>query len=252
MLTSTTQELFTADMYKKLWEDTTSDIRKKIAELRKESSPECFDVTVNYTRSLCVWANFILSFCYYKFYKSKLESEQGLKDILKGYEISQENLRLILGYEIVDNVITTLSSILESNDDMNFVQQVFGKVPDSFAPEELEQMLNTLKGHLYVESKQARSTLVQIIDFQHYSNVIFSEAPFCFRKLFFGETYESLIQSLSPFEKLDDKYVFVNEWVDESIDSGVIVPKYERIKLEDGAIVWRRYFHAGLNRKMAS
>ncbi|MDE7100286.1 MAG: hypothetical protein K2O05_00345, partial [Anaeroplasmataceae bacterium] len=97
MLTSTTQELFTADMYKKLWEDTTSDIRKKIADLRKESSPECFDVTVNYTRSLCVWANFILSFCYYKFYKSKLESEQGLKDILKGYEISQENLRLILG-----------------------------------------------------------------------------------------------------------------------------------------------------------
>lgn len=253
MLTATNQDLFTADKYNELWNNTTLDIRRKITELRKESSPECFDVTVNYTRSLCVWANYILSFSYYKFLKSNLDSEQNLNNLLEGYKISLENLRLVLGNEIAISVLETLESILDSSDDMNVVQQVSGKVPDSFAPEELESTLNALKGKLSSEAKHIEHVMSGIIRFQHYSNDLFSTSPFNFKRIFFGESTESFYQSLSsPYldKNFDDqkKLKLLNQWIDEKIDSGVIVPKFERIGMDDGAIIWRRFFHAGLNR----
>jgi hypothetical protein len=38
----------------------------------------------------------------------------------------------------------------------------------------------------------------------------------------------------------------INNWIDKSVDEGVVIPHYEQVEDENGSHYWRRYFSYNL------
>ncbi len=67
----------------------------------------------------------------------------------------------------------------------------------------------------------------------------------------FGETYSSLFSSLERFSKDRHKFeLSIHKWMDERIDRGIVIPKYENVTDSEGNDYWRRFFRAGENEEL--
>lgn len=60
-----------------------------------------------------------------------------------------------------------------------------------------------------------------------------------------GETFESLGKAISNIYSREDFLLEIHKWIDERIDLGVVVPKYERFDIPLGNRAWRRFFRPG-------
>lgn len=60
-----------------------------------------------------------------------------------------------------------------------------------------------------------------------------------------GETFDSLFKLLSASYSKDMIPEDIHKWIDERIDLGIVVPKYEFVNGPFGYRIWRRYFRAG-------
>jgi hypothetical protein len=57
------------------------------------------------------------------------------------------------------------------------------------------------------------------------------------------ESFASLIESFRiRYKDLSDISQNIYQWIDETIDKGLIVPRYERVMDESGNAYWKRYF----------
>lgn len=60
-----------------------------------------------------------------------------------------------------------------------------------------------------------------------------------------GETFDSLFKLLSASYSKEIIPEKIHRWIDERIDLGIVVPKYEFVNGPFGYRIWRRYFRAG-------
>lgn len=104
-------------------------------------------------------------------------------------------------------------------------------------------------------SNDVREALSLIFTNLHYNIGLFNkreegENPSMIERFKFGESYESLLEKLRPkffFPKKGELELRIYKWIDEKIDMGIVVPKYEPSVDEYGRTYWRRYFRAGEN-----
>ena len=238
--------LFT-ERFQEIWDKTTKQICKSISDFNQ------FDMVINshiiktsYIRTLCVWANYLLSL---SFFIERVDNNDSIFEYLtKSFDLSNNNLKLLLGYELCESIFSDLQTLIREKIKIDYLQRLNLLVPDSIAPNLLSSNIDTEKGKLVILHKSLYKNILDgIIKFEHYTNPIFYQAQFTFKRMFFCETFDSFYKAISTFYN-GNIYKVLNEWIDRRIDEGYLVPKYERVELDSNIVVWRRYFHAGVRR----
>lgn len=246
VLTSQDIRLFKNEAFQSIWDKTTTDIRRQIMEFSlNDSSGIRTNIKVNYIRSLCVWANYLLSLSFFIANKRKQDDSFGTE--MNKFTLDKGNLALLIGKDMSDTVYDDLLRLIETGATSGVISGMNeGVAPNDFAPEAFKNRMEVEKGKILIDSHSPEEILEKIFQFQHYANPEFAHPQFAFERLFFGETYSSLEHALFPFYQNGENIMKMNEWIDRKIDEGCVVPKYERVLSSSGEILWRRYFHPGL------
>lgn len=246
-LTSLDSDIFHNSLYANIWNLTTVFIRGFLRNFRPEKNFLGWEkLKVSFHRSLCVWASYLYSLSAYS-----MNAESFLPPAIshKDVRLSYKDLRFVLGQSQV-NMIEYLLNLAVRN--LSYDTSLKSKVvslPVSFSPSAFSDDLGTLRVRAALASDNAAQVCRIIFSFQHFANPQFSNEFLYLERLFFGETYDSLVDSCEPFVSGPHLSTDIHQWIDESIDAGYVIPKYESVKDKDGSIYWRRYFHAGI-RKM--
>lgn len=242
-LLSSKLNLFTNTNYARIWDTLVSPLKQFSEENLKifsgvngESLRRCFG------RSLAVLANYLLSLSFFV-----TKCVQLIPEVLKKHMvISQYDVMLIVGEELSETVTNSLRDIFTERIENPFIGLSFDDtIEDSFAPDEFVDKYSLYKAILASHSNCIQDVLYGIFKFQHFANPEYDKPQYRFERLFYGETYSSLVGSCSPY--FTNKLVDINRWIDDQIDNGVVVPKYELCTAFNGNRYWRRFFHAGLN-----
>lgn len=195
------------------------------------------------SRSLIVWANYLLSLAYL--------TANGIKAIPNEFRtrlrVYEKDIILILGAKYANAITSDINKIISNNvREEPSVGLELGGI-DSFAPKFFELEYSLLKAQLASKSKFVENVMMGIFKFQNFANPIYDSPQFKYERLFYGETYASLIKSCSPYFRGESIEHDINKWIDDNIDNGSVVPKYEFFLTKEGNRMWRRFFHAGLN-----
>ncbi len=237
-------ELFKEDSYKSLWEIVANPV-KDFAISNSYLFDEVYGEALrrNMCRSLIVWANYLLSL---SFFISRCF------DILpptvrSAFDVQEDDIKLILGSDDCESITNRIRDIIKDgiNDSLNYIP-VFDE-NDWFAPEQFREEYIQCKAKLASHSDCVQAAMSGIFEFQNFSNPLYDKPQHRHDRLFYGETFSSLIKSCSPYFMGKEVEYQINHWIDDQIDNGAVVPKYELYVTDQGNYRWRRFFHAGLN-----
>ena len=197
----------------------------------------------NVGRSLVVWTNYLLSLSFLMEKCFDIIPEQ-IKSLLGIY---RNDIDLIIGSLSRERVFDNIRQI--------FTERRFSRAKisievggmDCFAPKQFDAEYSLFKAYSASHYDSIQEVLATIFNYQNFANEIYDKPQFRFERLFYGETYASLFRICAPYFCEDSLNLDMNRWIDDQIDSGAVVPKYEFYFNEDGYRRWRRFFHAGLN-----
>lgn len=245
------KQLFSNPTYQNLWDICTDKIKSQILDVNtSDEIMRSILLRTDYERSLCVWANYLFAISAY----NKAIAPNIHNKLCPKYSLSRKELAWILGNHVCDIVWESLQAIISNGEVTEIVQMPLDNVPDTYCPDEFKSMIESTKSKLVVESTSPTDILKGIFLTQHYSNPVFRNKSF--RRVNIGETYESLISLIKPFttthpEKDDvTPELDIHNWIDDRIDTGIIIPRYAKVDGDNGMSYWRRFFHAGVfNRK---
>ncbi len=235
--------IFSDEKYCNLWEIVilpVIDYFKSNSFLFDE--PTAFALRQNMGRSLVVWANFLLSLSFMTEKCLDIIPEQ-MKSSL---DIYNEDIDLILGSNFREKVIDYIKQIITEKifDQTKINIEIEGM--DSFAPQQFDAEYSLFKAYCASHSDSIQKVLAEIFNFQNFANEMYNMPQYKFERLFYGETYASLFRICAPYFH-EDIIFDINSWIDDQIDNGAVVPKYELFHNKNGYRRWRRFFHAGLN-----
>ena len=234
--------------YDEIWEGCTWRIRERLQRPILGLEAEWERLKSNFTRSLCVFANYLLSLSAFVHY------EYVLKNYYKSYlfddvKLSWENLALILGEELANKSYNRLQYLCDQGmNTVNTRKDTVLDVPKNFAPDAFKHNWQEHSILACLTNDRIEDALASIFSYQHYSNPLFKNPYSTRERLFFGETYKSLMDYLWPYFTSVDMLECINKWIDKNIDAGYVVPKYEVVKAYNGTTYWRRYFHTGIRK----
>lgn len=242
---STSSKIFPHEFYQAIWERTTIKIRVLLREGTVNQNLIPDSVKDNFTRSLAVWVNYLYSV------SSLAKNIDNIipKDLLNYIALSTYDLSLILGKGMSDIAVPMIKTLIVTKDYCVSLKDSVSGALSWFAPDSFYNDILALKRMSAIIKEKAENVYEGIFKFQHYSNPKFSNRYRAFERLFFGETFDSLLEALYPGFDEKDNTIPLRAWIDENIDEGYIVPKYERQRSVSGEITyWRRYFHAGIRK----
>lgn len=235
--------LFKTGMYRKIWEMVLDPIVRMLTQ-RKDlhSTFEGRKMIPNIGRSLNVWANYLLSL--------QFMAETGMKMIpehirpMLDFDIC--DLKLLVGERFASEIAVMLKAVVEA--------KVTDKpeIPDAsspvtmFAPKDFASHYRLIKARLASHAGSVEEVIRGVFMFQHFSNKFYTAPEHMYQRLFYGETFGSLYEAGMPYFKGEEMVRRINRWIDDEIDNGTVVPKYERFEIGEGQIRWRRFFHVGL------
>lgn len=251
LTTSIDKRLFKDNgFFQAIWERATLKIRHDLSQPKNGYEGQWEDMKSNFTRSLCVFANYLYSLSIFSLYGNLIDNGF-CKQPFKGARLSKKDLELILSADLSDIIYPLLENICESGDFFRSMMDSVLNLPHKFSPSAYSNdwERNTIISCLTADS--AKKALSRIFNYQHYSNPKFKNPYLNKERLFFGETFASLIKTIKSYFPRIDASVSVNAWIDENIDGGYVVPKYEKVKSSDGVVYWRRYFHSGIRKRSA-
>lgn len=242
--TAVDYNLFAEGSYRDLWETIIFPVLNYFeSHSFLFNEPNGFVLRQNIGRSIIVWANYLLSVSF-MIDKCVEIIPTHLRDRLK---ILGDDVSLILGSRYSEMVICKIRKIVSEKltSAVNVANEIVGI--DCFAPKQFETEYSLFKAHCASHSLSIQDVLARIFRFQHFANVVYDKPQYKFERLFYGETYSSLTKICAPYFGEENINLDINKWIDDQIDNGVIVPKYELYTNQDGYRRWRRFFHAGLN-----
>lgn len=212
--------------------------------------------------SKVVWANYLSSFANVVLVKDNLS--QLFRHYLTGstdltWNVNERDISYLIGPKLCKGITKELQEIFkntkintaDSNYKKNNYKSALYIVPDIY----LKDYDETVSSHIKY-SKDVREALSLIFTNMHYNIGLFigpihsTSNPPMLERYQFGETYDSLYDKLWPrYYSLGEENLRlrIHEWIDEKVDLGVVVPKYESSQDEEGRTIWRRYFRAGEN-----
>lgn len=237
--------IFSNEDYAALWEETVGPvIRFARDHERMFDAVNGEALRRNMSRSLAVWANYLLSLSYLAG-----ECDGIIPPSLENlFDVADSDVDLIIGAGFRKKVVASIRKILkEKTTEHNLLLLNETGGTDWFAPEPLTAEYKLLKAREAARCENAKQVLAGIFQFQNYANPEHEKPQYHHERLFYGETFASLSKACSPYFKGPDTENEINRWVDDQIDNGAVVPKYELFISDEGQRRWRRFFHAGLN-----
>lgn len=242
-LLSQKAEIFSQQSYQDLWDRTTKEIRLFLKGDTTMSNVTLLNtLSTNFLRTLSVWANYLYSLSSY------LKKPEITKANTTRAKIRKSDLSLILSPEETEKIYDDLCRIQH-----NYTYNIDPRdkkldIPTSFAPQNFVEDLEFRKISASVTSETPAKLLQSIFTYLHYTNEKFDNPLLKYERLFFGESYESLEDVMFPFFIEKEDFESMQEWIDNNIDEGYVIPKYEQVKSKNGIYYWRRFFHAGIRR----
>lgn len=238
-------------LFEKLWQESTQSIRKHYNEIGLGDNPSELPLTVakrELARSLTVWANYLFSFS--TFIKNQCEIFQSYD--LSSVELSKSDLTLLIGKSVANIVYPQLHKCMKEGYYVVSNRAKPADAPLYIYPEHLKKLFKSNKIIALIESDSVEEVAERIFKYMHYTNPDIVEENSTGRmnhnRIIIGETYNSLSNALIPFYMETFHTKSLHAWVDQQIDAGRIIPKYNRVVDSDGNPHWRRFFHAGIRK----
>ena len=204
-----------------------------------------------------IWANYLSS------YNNILSLRNHINQLLESLGVvpmpdTLQDLKLLVGNQLGEIINKQLISLYNTNS-IGLLHNHFANVDiatSSLIPESYKEAYyykNSIKAYY---SNNIREALSHIFTNMHYNIGITgninkdSQLPDRYR---FGECYNSLYAFLSnyflapQYENGTDLIIEIHKWIDEKVDLGIVIPKYEQSSDPQGRSYWKRYFRAGEN-----
>lgn len=202
-----------------------------------------------------VWANYLKSFENALIFKKELNSlankicEVSYDSKLcsqKELIIDQTNLDWLIGESLRPLIFPLLQNSLRHDyADCNISGPADFEIQnDPLLPENELESYNSDKASLALMCPGVDMTL-SLIFYKLWSKYGLINTKEKEDRIRIGETYQSLIKYLRHFYSRGDLKKNINRWIDERIDLGIVVPKYEPTYATLGRRIWRRYFRPG-------
>lgn len=240
------KSLFGNTLYTPVWETLTRNLRIELNPEYKESPVQLIgQLRESFIRSLVVIANYIFSLSAFALNIDSI-LPAGIKN---GIQLSKEDLSLLIGRRLAEEVYRSLMAAVETEETFITLREKYMDIPSSFAPKAFKSEID---GERFISAFLAGTpsdAFDSLFRFQHYTNPKFENPYIAYERLFFGETHDSLSEITSNFFSIEECTKELYLWIDENIDAGYIVPKFEVIRSDEGGVFWRRYFHAGIRKK---
>ncbi|MDE7427598.1 MAG: hypothetical protein K2M79_07355 [Muribaculaceae bacterium] len=243
---STDKSLFGNTLYSAIWEKLTRNLRIELNPDYKKSPVQMIaQLRESFIRSLVVIANYIFSLSAFA-----INADSILPFNLKKHiELSKSDLSLLIGRKLTDEVYGAMMAAVEMGETYSSPREKYMHIPSSFAPKAFKSEIDGERFLTAFLADTPSEAFDSIFKFQHYTNPKFENPYIAYERLFFGETHESLAETTSIFFDIEECTRELYYWIDENIDAGYIVPKFETVKSDDDGIFWRRFFHAGIRKK---
>lgn len=244
LLTNSQINLFSDPRYQSLWEDVAVPV-KNFAISNRNLFDEVNGETLrrNMCRSLIVWANYLLSLSF--FISECLDLlPTSVRSIM---DVHENDIKLILGSDNSESITRNIRDIIKDRIKDSLDYTPICDDNDWFAPELFKEEYIQHKAKLASHSDCVQAAMSGIFEFQNFSNPSYEKPQYRHDRLFYGETFSSLIKSCSPYFMGKEVEYQINRWIDDQIDNGAVVPKYESYVTDQGNHRWRRFFHSGLN-----
>ncbi len=244
-------------IYHKKTEETLQTRQQKELEIFEGLLERQFKLRRDLSR--VVWANYLKSFENALIFRDELDRlvtqilnpETSAKPEVSAWEqeefkINEKNLIWILGKELTETICPLLRSSLrhKAPDTKVIISSIAEWDTSALIPEEDIDDYKSQKG-LYVLSCPSTDTALSMI-FYHlwkkYGQISNQQRE---ERVRIGETFQSLGKFFKAAYKSDDVDKHINRWIDERIDLGIVVPKYEYKDITLGRRIWRRYFRPG-------
>lgn len=245
-LASLETSIFSNELYQSYWERTTRKIRLVLAGYETTgNSEESNSWRLLFMRSLCVWANYLFSLSL--LVRSIHEMLPHLD--YNQFKLSFPDLSLIIGEDLASEIYGGLLYMVLTGDKTSLHCERPLDAPYSLYPKSFREEVIQIKNIELFKADSPSNLFDGIFRYEHYTNEKFSNPLIAYERMSFGETFQSLYKAMSLYFDEDRHVRELIRWVDDNIDRGYIIPKYERVKTRNNSTCWRRFFHSGIRRK---
>lgn len=243
--------------YRTALDNITYTDRKKEEDVFEGMFERQFKLRIELCR--VVWANYLKSFENALIFKEELErlasklifaTEQNIDNsnsiVFSDLTIGRTNLEWLLGKSLRDEIYQLLQDSLKRNEaDCSVTRPLNYELEDNpLLPEKELDNYNSEKASLALLCPSVDSTL-SILFYRLWTKFGLINNKNREERIRIGETYKSLEKYLRHIYNPADLRQNINRWMDERIDLGVVVPKYEYTYATLGRRLWRRYFRPG-------
>lgn len=250
-------KLFVDTLLKDCWTDVIEAIDRPVAEPVDAGSEVLTQILEEGYRasaqlSKVVWANYLSSFACVSGMKGLLSELFGNVEV----GLNVQDICYLVGPDLAQGIREKLKGIYDSGVPTGFDNsETVSVCKDALIPMRFKELYDKAVVSQLDYSNDVREALSLIFTNLHYNIGLFNkreegENPSMIERFKFGESYESLLEKLRPkffFPKKGELELRIYKWIDEKIDMGIVVPKYEPSVDEYGRTYWRRYFRAGEN-----
>lgn len=258
------KDLFIYSELNSVWKIYDSALRKTSIS-REEPISDIFDGMLErqfkLRLELCrvVWANYLKSFENALIFKNELERlasrivkidspglVQSTWETSETFRINKGNLEWLIGDRYLSRIYQLLEgSLRHSVPDCEIEKPgEYDIDQDPLMSDENMTRYNSDKASYSLMSPGVDTTLSLIFHnlWRNYGLIPKGGRE---EKLRIGETFHSLAKQLQFIYKSGDLQKNIHRWIDQRIDLGIVVPKYEYTYASLGRRIWRRYFRPG-------
>lgn len=204
-----------------------------------------------------IWANYLSSYNNVLCLRGKINNLLTMLGV-KCNPKALQDLKLLIGSELGNVIDNQLIRLYEAENvrlladhyaDQNIANAAL--IPEEF--KEAYYSENSLRAFY---SSNIREALSHIFKNMHYKiglSCIINKNSHLPERHRVGECFNSLYLFLSnyfssaQYESASDTVVDIHRWVDEKVDLGIVIPKYDKNIDQYGRNYWKRYFRAGEN-----
>lgn len=204
-----------------------------------------------------IWANYLSSYNNILCLKGKINNLLTMLGV-KCNPKALQDLKLLIGSKLGNVIDDQLIRLYETENVRlladHYADQYIANA--ALIPEEFKEAYDSENSLRAYYSTNIREALSHIFTNMHHAiglpRITIKDSHILARRRF-GECFNSLYSFLSEYfsstqyESRIDIIIDIHKWVDEKVDMGIVIPKYESNIDQYGRNYWKRYFRAGEN-----
>jgi hypothetical protein len=225
------EDMFVNPKYNRLWKRVWSLIYRK--EIDRETQHDC---SPRIYRTLIIWANYLYSLSSFVRNRNNFAQEYSNQ-----FQVELEDLSFILGEKLAKELLPEINAIVREGEVSPSTREYL-RVPACLVDERIFKSYTLKKYMIVMKDYGIESQLYKIFKIAGELSRTYHVGELETR-MPIEESFASLIESFRiRYKDLSEISQNIYQWIDETIDKGLIVPRYERVMDESGNAYWKRYF----------